>query len=329
MGALLGKIAALFGYLLNFIYVHVNNYGLAIILFTIAVQIILLPFFIKQQKTLIKNSRIQKKLAVLRDKYKNDQVRLGQETMDLYKSEKMSPFSGCLGSILQIFIFIAIFYLVRQPLTYMEKRSPEEINSYREKYEIAENNAYKEIDIIREANARGDNDISINMWFLGLDLSNVPTKNPTNWTVYIIPGLYVISSIISMKITQAQSGLNKKKKDKENNEIIDITEKTEEISKAEKVDNDEKIAEIIENNDNLEKNIEEKSLVKVKKKNDEDDDIDMTETMSKQMSIMMPIMAVSIALVAPLGLALYWLVNNIIQTLQRLILSKIYKEKED
>ena len=324
MGALLGKIAYLFGYLLNFIYVHVNNYGLAIILFTIAVQIILLPFFMKQQKTLIKNSRIQKKLAVLRDKYKNDQVRLGQETMDLYKSEKMSPFSGCLGSILQIFIFIAIFYLVRQPLTYMEKRSPEEINSYREKYEISENNGYKEIDIIREANARGDTDISINMWFLGLDLSNVPTKNPTNWTVYIIPGLYVISSIISMKITQAQSGLNKKKKAEENKDNIEVIENIDKISEDERIDSDETISEIIEENK------EEKSLVKVKKKKEEDDDdIDMSETMSKQMSIMMPIMAVSIALVAPLGLALYWLVNNIIQTLQRIILSKIYKEKED
>ena len=324
MGALLAKVASLFGYLLNFIYVHVNNYGLAIILFSIAVQIILLPFFIKQQKTLIKNSKIQAKLAELRDKYKNDQVRLGQETMDLYKREKMSPFSGCLGSILQIFIFISIFYLVRQPLTYMEKRSPEEINSYREKYEIAENNGYKEIDIIREANARGDSEISINMWFLGLDLSNVPTKNLTNWTVYIIPGLYVISSIISMKITQAQTGVNKKKDKNKEKDVIDITETTEELEKDEKVDKEEVIEEKVEENS------EEKALVKVKNKKEEDeDDEDVAAAMSKQMSIMMPIMAVSIALVAPLGLALYWLVNNIIQTIQRIILNKIYKKEEE
>ena len=327
MGKLLAFLAKLFGYLLNFIYVHVNNYGLAIILFTVAVQIILLPFFIKQQKTLIKNSRIQGKLAELREKYKNDQVRLGQETMDLYKREKMSPFSGCLGSILQIIIFISIFYLVRQPLTYMEKRSPEEINSYREKYEISENSAYKEIDIIREANNRGDNEININMMFLGVDLSNIPSRNWTNWTVYIIPGLYVVSSIISMKITQAQSGLNKKDKKKNNSsDVIDVTEESKELN--EEIKNakiDENIKEIPENN-------EEKSLVRIKKKKkkeEEEDEEDMTAAMSKQMSIMMPVMAVSIALVAPLGLALYWLVNNIIQTLQRVILSKIYKEKED
>ena len=327
MGKLLAFLAKLFGYLLNFIYVHVNNYGLAIILFTVAVQIILLPFFIKQQKTLIKNSRIQGKLAELREKYKNDQVRLGQETMDLYKREKMSPFSGCLGSILQIIIFISIFYLVRQPLTYMEKRSPEEIKKKKKKYEISENSAYKEIDIIREANNRGDNEININMMFLGVDLSNIPSRNWTNWTVYIIPGLYVVSSIISMKITQAQSGLNKKDKKKNNSsDVIDVTEESKELN--EEIKNakiDENIGEIPENN-------EEKSLVRIKKKKkkeEEEDEEDMTAAMSKQMSIMMPVMAVSIALVAPLGLALYWLVNNIIQTLQRVILSKIYKKEEE
>ena len=323
MGKLLAFLAGIFGYLLNFIYIHVNNYGLAIILFTIAVQIILLPFFIKQQKTLIKNSRIQAKLAELRDKYKNDQVRLGQETMDLYKREKMSPFSGCLGSILQIIIFISIFYLVRQPLTYMEKRSPEEINSYRESYQISDNSAYKEIDIIREANARGD-EININMMFLGVDLSNIPTRNWTNWTVYIIPGLYVISSIVSMKITQAQAGLNKKKKLNEEKDVIEIKE-----SKDEKIIKDEIIEDDTE--EIIEENKDEKALVKVKnkKKNEEEDEEDMAEAMNKQMSIMMPVMAVSIALVAPLGLALYWLVNNIIQTAQRIILNKIYKKEEE
>ena len=108
MGALISGLASIFGYLLNFIYNIVKNYGLAIIIFNVVVQIILLPFSIKQQKTLIKNNKIQEKLKELRDKYKNDEVRLGQETIDLYKSEKMSPFSGCLISIMQFILFISI-----------------------------------------------------------------------------------------------------------------------------------------------------------------------------------------------------------------------------
>lgn len=293
MGAVIAFLAGIFGYLLNLIYGVVNNYGLAIILFTIAVQIILLPFSIKQQKTMIKNNKIQAKVKELQEKYKNDQVRLGQETMDLYKAEKMSPCSGCLGSILQLILFVSIFYLVRQPLTYMERLDADKINQYVEKYQISQQSNYKEIDIIREAKKAGDDSISIDMNFLGIDLSNVPSRNWGDQTVYIIPGLYVISSIISMRITM---NAGKKKLTKE--------EKEEEERKKR----------------------EQKALIKA---DDDDDDFDTVEAMNKQMMFMMPIMAVSVALVAPLGLALYWLINNISSTIQRMIINRFVKSKEE
>lgn len=293
MGTVIAFLAGIFGYLLNLIYGVVNNYGLAIILFTIAVQIILLPFSIKQQKTMIKNNKIQAKVKELQEKYKNDQVRLGQETMDLYKAEKMSPCSGCLGSILQLVLFVSIFYLVRQPLTYMERLDADKINQYVEKYQISQQSNYKEIDIIREAKKAGDDSISIDMNFLGIDLSNVPSRNWGDPTVYIIPGLYVISSIISMRITM---NAGKKKLTKE--------EKEEEERKKR----------------------EQKALIKA---DDDDDDFDTVEAMNKQMMFMMPIMAVSVALVAPLGLALYWLINNISSTIQRMIINRFVKSKEE
>ncbi len=293
MGAVIAFLAGIFGYLLNLIYGVVNNYGLAIILFTIAVQIILLPFSVKQQKTMIKNNKIQAKVKELQEKYKNDQVRLGQETMDLYKAEKMSPCSGCLGSILQLILFVSIFYLVRQPLTYMERLDADKINQYVEKYQISQQSNYKEIDIIREAKKAGDESISIDMNFLGIDLSNVPSRNWGDLTVYIIPGLYVISSIISMRITM---NAGKKKLTKE--------EKEEEERKKR----------------------EQKALIKA---DDDDDEFDTVEAMNKQMMFMMPIMAVSVALVAPLGLALYWLINNISSTIQRLIINRFVKSKEE
>ncbi len=293
MGTVIAFLAGIFGYLLNLIYGVVNNYGLAIILFTIAVQIILLPFSIKQQKTMIKNNKIQAKVKELQEKYKNDQVRLGQETMDLYKAEKMSPCSGCLGSILQLILFVSIFYLVRQPLTYMERLDADKINQYVEKYQISQQSNYKEIDIIREAKKAGDDSISIDMNFLGIDLSNVPSRNWGDPTVYIIPGLYVISSIISMRITM---NAGKKKLTKE--------EKEEEERKKR----------------------EQKALIKA---DDDDDDFDTVEAMNKQMMFMMPIMAVSVALVAPLGLALYWLINNISSTIQRMIINRFVKSKEE
>ena len=113
-------LANIFGYLLNFIYQIVNNYGIAMIIFTIILKLIMLPISIKQQKTLKKSAKMQVKVKEIQEKYSNDQVRQSQELMDLYKRENMSPFSGCLSSIIQLIIVLSMFYLVSRPLTYMK-----------------------------------------------------------------------------------------------------------------------------------------------------------------------------------------------------------------
>ncbi len=114
-------VANIFGYLLNFIYNLVNNYGVAIILFTLFVKVILIPISIKQQKTMKKSSELQVELRAIQEKYKNDQERANKEMMALYKQNNMSPFSGCLSSIVQIILLLSVFYLVSRPLTYMKK----------------------------------------------------------------------------------------------------------------------------------------------------------------------------------------------------------------
>ena len=290
--------ANIFGYLLNFINNFVGNYGLAIILFTVLIKIIMLPLSIKQQRTMKKSTELNEKIKVLQFKYKNDPEKLNREMMDLYKKENMSPFSGCLSTRAQFILLISIFYMVRCPLTYMEKINNDQINTYVQQLKdggITVNQAYSEIDIIRELDYlkekmpedEGLNKINLNMNFCGLDLSKIPQQNLNDWTVYIIPALYIISTFISMKITTSMQ-----KKSKKNDGVIDITEKEEKDSKEE------------------EKNEME----------------DMMEQSNKMMSWMMPIMSVSISLVAPLGLALYWLVNNILMIGERLVLNKIIKD---
>ena len=107
-------IANIFGYLLNFIYSLFNNYGLSIIIFSILVKLILLPLTIKQQKTMEKTTKLQEEMKSLQFKYKNDPDKLNKEMMDMYKRENMNPFSGCLSSIAQIILVLAVFYLVYQ-----------------------------------------------------------------------------------------------------------------------------------------------------------------------------------------------------------------------
>lgn len=281
--------ANIFGYLLNLLYELLKNYGLAIILFSVILKIILLPISIKQQKTLKKSAKIQEEMKLIQDKYKGNQEKINQETMDLYKRENMSPFSGCLSAIVQIILLFAMFYLVRSPLTHMKKVEPELIEKYINeiKTELPENEknmAYPEISVVKEAatklnetnleeTKKGDYEkLYINMEFLGLDLSNVPTQDMSNPTVFIIPILYVISSFISIRMTS---------------------------------------------NMNQEKN----------KENKDTSELDAVANANKTMMWFMPIMSISIALIAPLGLALYWLVNNILMIGERLLLNRFLDAK--
>ena len=287
--------ANIFGYLLNFIYQLVNNYGIAIIIFCIVLKLIMLPLSIKQQRTMKKSAKLQDKMKQLQFKYKNDPEKLNQEVMKMYKEENMSPFSGCLSSIVQIIILLSVFYLVSSPLTYMKKVDSQEINSYKEKLGQEQNISkgnYPEIQII-QVYGKDNEQVQLNMEFLGLDLSKVLTQSLNDWKVYIIPALYVISSIASLKITNAtqKKMQNAKKEDSENV--------------------------IIENN-------EEKAL-----KKDDEEDIDPMEQANKSMSLFMPIMSLSIAIRAPLGLALYWLINNILMIAERLVLNKFFDKEEE
>ena len=322
-------LASTFGYVLNFIYELVKNYGLAIILFSILVKLVMLPLSIKQQKTMKKSMKLQEKSREIQEKYKNNKEKMNQEMMELYKRENASPFSGCLTSIIQIVLLFSMFFLVRSPLTHMIKMDPVKIENYTNeiKQEAEENNqrvTYPEISLIktaREKLAEAENikeekqeevieteektevtenvetenvteikeensteldeerkadyeKMAINMNFLGVDLSNVPSEDMSNPTVYIIPGLYVISTFISIWITNNST----KKKKKEN----------------EKQSADDPMA-----------------------------------GATKGMIWFMPIMSISIAIIAPLGLALYWLINNILMIIERLIMDIFIKDEDD
>lgn len=303
----MGLLSNLFGYLLNVLYGVFNNYGIAIILFSIILRIILVPITISQQKSMKKTSKIQKETQELQKKYKNNQEKLNQEIMELYKKEKMNPFSGCLSAIIQIVIILSVFWLISQPLTYM--KHVQELDIYKEyskKIEESGNRAsYKEIAVInavesdyqeiennlensdvenREELESKKNELDklrLNMDFLGLDLSKVPTQSLNDYKVYIIPILYVISSFVSIKMTTNMQN----SRDKNNGDI--------------------------------------------EKAKEDSNELEAMQSMNKSMTYMMPIMSVSIALIAPLGLALYWLVSNILMIIERVIIQKIMNSKEE
>lgn len=271
-----------FGYILNFIYNFIGSYGWAIIIFTILLKAVMLPLTIKQQKTMKKNAKVQILMKEIQDKYSNDPVRMNQEITELYKREKISP--GCLTSILQIIVILSIFFLVSKPLTFMKQIDTNIIQEYTTKMSEEESSKirYPEIAIIKKYSGENEN-LKINMNFLGLDLSDIPTENLEDLRVYIIPILYIITSFISMKLTSKVTQTKK--------------ENTEENKKE--------------------------------KKDGEMTQEEMMADMSKNMTYMMPFMTVSIALIAPLGLALYWFINNLLSIIERIIIDKFVKIEEE
>ena len=107
-------ISDLFRMILNGITSFVGNYGVAVVLFTILVRIVLLPLDIKSKKSMRAMTRIQPKVQELQAKYGKDQEKLNQKTMELYKKEKISPMAGCLPLLIQLPILWFMFAAMRE-----------------------------------------------------------------------------------------------------------------------------------------------------------------------------------------------------------------------
>ena len=249
----------MFGYILNAIYMLVQNYGLAIIIFSVLVKILMMPLSIKQQKSMKKNEKIQKELK--KNKLKTDKYVISQVQEYVQKEngqEKVTPLNA---------ENIILRYVANNKDKVIE--IPKENGNEEEKVEIKLSDLY------------------LNMEFAGLDLSQIPQENKGDLKLFIIPALYVISSFISIKLTSTMT--HKKMEDKEPDS---------------------------------------KELINEKDMSDMSQQ-EMTEQMNKTMSWLMPFLAVSISIVTPLGLALYWLVNNIIMIFERLLLNKFISEEDN
>ncbi|MCD8002893.1 MAG: membrane protein insertase YidC [Clostridia bacterium] len=114
------------GFIMRVCYSITNNYAFALLLFAFVMQLILLPLGIRQQKGMIKQASLRPKESAIRKKYagRTDQAtqkKMNDELMALYQAENYNPASGCLPLLIQLPIILALFTVVRQPLTYITR----------------------------------------------------------------------------------------------------------------------------------------------------------------------------------------------------------------
>ena len=107
-----------FGYVLEFFYGFLNNYGLALILFSFVVKLILLPFSAKSTKSMMKMSRLTPRMQANQ-----------QEVMALYKSEGVSMYGGCLWSFLPLLFLLPLYTVIREPLHYLMHLNTETVDA--------------------------------------------------------------------------------------------------------------------------------------------------------------------------------------------------------
>lgn len=214
---------SLLGYLLWFLYGIVRNYGVAIILFTLIVKVLVFPFSVKQQKSMASQAKVQKKVKELQKIYANDKMKLNEEVQKLYQKEGVSMSGGCLTMLIPYPILLGIYYAVLYPLRNALHISASVVNEATQLLDqipglstsvFSQN---REIEIIKHFSSLREyltmfsaDDISKiesfshGFKFLGLDLLATPASSSFSTMMWIIPALCLVTSlgmqIIMMKL---------------------------------------------------------------------------------------------------------------------------------
>ena len=107
-----------FAALVRLFYNLTGSYGVSLILFTLVIKLILLPFQMKSKKSMVRMSRMSGKMQEIQKKYANNQLKMQEEMQKFYQEEGFNPMSGCLWSFLPLPILMALYYIIREPIVY-------------------------------------------------------------------------------------------------------------------------------------------------------------------------------------------------------------------
>lgn len=231
MEVIFNAIGGIFGYLLWFAFYLVKNYGVAIILFTIVIKLLLFPFSVKQQKSMASNARFQQKQRELMEKYKNDRVKANEEIQKLMAKENVSPTAGCMPMLAPMLVMFGVYYSVRNPLTNTLHIASDKVSSALQSISALPgigtsiNSQYGEISIVKyfsslqkyfvdgsgnalfsSSDADKINEFSNGFNFLGLDLLATPSQSTFQSMMWLIPVLCFVTSVASMFIMQLLNG---------------------------------------------------------------------------------------------------------------------------
>lgn len=287
-----------FAWLVRLFYNLTNSYGVALILFTLVIKLIMLPFQMKSKKSMMRMSRVSGQMQELQKRYAKNQAKLQEEMQKLYEEEGVNPMSGCLWSLIPFPILIALYSIIRQPITHFMMLSKDVLQTVVQSaadagvnltnivmmdkatgtpalkdglYQMA---SYGQINLVKTVQELGlstpEGWFDMNYNFLGLDLTATPWEYVKNFTftwavigVILIPILAGLSQFVFSKLTM----------------------KTQPQADA------------------------------------------AGGASMKSMMYMMPLMSVYIAFIMPAALGVYWIAQSVFSLIQEAILNKTFSAK--
>ncbi|MBR6742950.1 MAG: membrane protein insertase YidC [Clostridia bacterium] len=201
-------------YVLNFLAdIFGNSFAAAVFVFTILINLVMLPLSIKSQKSAVDQLRIKPKLDLLKEKYGDDKQKYSIEMQNLYREENISMSGGCLPMLFRLVFMMSIYYLISSPLTYLLNVPSADVTALSESLKLT--GGYKELDIIGKimANPSLSPEIasklgSIDFSLFGLNLTKIPNFSidvVKNWDpIWLIPfasfASQMLTSFISVRI---------------------------------------------------------------------------------------------------------------------------------
>ena len=228
--------------ILKLFYGIFNNYGVAIILFSLAIKIILFPFSIKGKKGMIQMNMLSAQQQKLQKQYGKDQQRYNEELQKLYDKEGVNPMGGCLWTMLPLLILFPVYAVVRRPLKYWLGLTDPVIAAITTAVTGAGatlNPTYPEISIMSlffkdssilhaaQTSAPEANLYGLNFNFLGIDLASNPTlkfwEGGISWNsigLFLIPIVCAATALLSSKIMMKTNEINGQSNQSQQNKMM-------------------------------------------------------------------------------------------------------------
>ncbi len=339
VSALFDLIRKPFGWLIQWFYSLTGNYLIAILVFSIVLKIVLFPFGIKQQKNSQKQASLRPKENVIRKKYagrtdRATQLKMNTEIQELYQKENFSPLAGCFPMLLQMLVLLAVYAVVRMPLTYTAGIPKDTVNQVQT---VVAEMVYEEDTDRKEADRKINQILKIDNKHNDEKFEEALEKEAFQYNSEIFVINYIKDHRQAFAAKYDALVASEKDSDYSSKEVLEKLPELE-LFKGFDLGKNPDFKDVFDKNE-----IGTKLLVLIpvlslitsyfgqaltRKFSYQPEQSEEMKSQMRMMNIFMPLFSLYIAFQVPAAVGIYWVMSNVLSPVQQIALSKLFPIKE-